>query len=103
MPIERYDPIRAVEHEYWWPHVADVVTAGARNPDEAMNWLMWITDLSAMFDNCHRTPPNMVSFDAKVRSAIGVRLIGDSNGKHAKLAMEIKRTREELWHATPPK
>ena len=67
-------PTNAVEHEHWWPIIVDVVTAGARNPDEAMTWLMWIADRSATFDGCHRAPPNLVSLDAEIGSAISTRL-----------------------------
>ena len=45
---------------------------------------MRIADRSATFNGCHRIPPNMVSLDAKIRSAIGQRLVDESNGKHAK-------------------
>ena len=67
-----------------------------------MTWPMRITKREATFQDLQRVPPNMVSLDAKVRSALGEHLVDDGAARHAKPATELKRKREELWHKGPP-
>jgi len=50
-----------------------------------------------------RQPPNLVSHNAKIRSAISKHCASSDANKHAKLITEIKRKREECWHAQPPR
>ena len=51
-------PTTAVEHESWWPHVVDLVTAGARDPDDAVAGLMRVTRKTVNFEDLRRQPPN---------------------------------------------
>ena len=63
-------PNSAVDYESWLAHVVDLITACARDPNEAMSWVTRITKPGAMFEDMGTIPPNMVSLDAKIRSAI---------------------------------
>ena len=93
-------PSTEVHYEAWWARVVDLITTCARGPNEAMTWVMRMMRKGAKFQEFGANLPNMMSLDAKIRSAISKQRASGDATKHTKLVTEIKRHLEECCITT---
>ena len=70
--------------------MVDLITACARDPNEAMTGVMRITREEAKFEEFGANPPDLESLDAKIRSAISNQCADCDATKHSELITEMK-------------
>ena len=97
-------PKSAADFRAWMDNVYDIVTAAARDPDEAFAWVIRVENEEIEFDELGKVSFEMKSLDSKIRSGLTRYLHGkEAEKEKQELTSFLLRKRDELRKAMPPK